>query len=89
MVTNANPPESEIVTAYREQWQVQRLFRTIKSLIEIHPVHHRKSDRIRAHVFVCVLFLLLSRVIEKRLTESRLTIERTEEMLCEIKFIPV
>ena len=31
----------------------------------------------------------VSRVIEKRLTESRLTIERTAEILCEIKAIPV
>ena len=89
IVTNTDLPEGEIVTAYKEQWQIERSFRTIKSFLEIRPVYHRKSDRIRAHVFVCVLSLLLSRVIEKRLTESRLTIERTAEILCELKAIPV
>ncbi len=89
IVTNTDLPEGEIVSAYKEQWQIERSFRTIKSFLEIRPVYHRKSERIRAHVFVCVLSLLLSRVIEKRLTESRLTIERTAEILCEIKAVPV
>lgn len=40
-------------------------------------------------MFVCVLSLLLSRVIEKKLTKSRQTIERAAEILCEIKAIPV
>ncbi|MGC8497488.1 MAG: hypothetical protein ACP5NL_05785, partial [Thermoplasmata archaeon] len=52
-------------------------------------VYHRRSDRIKAHVFVCVLSLLLSRIIEKRLINSKLTIKRTAEILDEIKAIPV
>ena len=73
----------------KEQWQIERSFRTIKSFIEIRPVYHRKEERIKAHVFVCVLSLLLSRIIEKRLTVSRLTVERTAEILWGIKAIPV
>ncbi|MCL4412207.1 MAG: hypothetical protein M1526_02490 [Candidatus Thermoplasmatota archaeon] len=41
-------------------------FRTIKSFLEIRPVYHRKSERIKAHVLVCVLSLLISRMIEKK-----------------------
>ena len=89
IVTNTDLPESEIVSAYKEQWQIERSFRTIKSFIEIRPVYHRKEERIKAHVFVCVLSLLLSRIIEKRLTVSRLTVERTAEILWGIKAIPV
>ena len=89
IVTNTDIPEDKVISSYKEQWQIERSFRTIKSYLEIRPVYHRKSERIRAHVFVRVLSLLLSRVIEKRLTESRLTIERTAEILCEIKVIPV
>ena len=66
IVTNTDLPESEIVSAYKEQWQIERSFRTIKSFIEIRPVYHRKPDRIKAHVFVCVLSLLLSGIMEKR-----------------------
>ena len=74
IVTNTELPESEVVSAYKEQWQIERAFRTIKSFIEIRPVYHRKSDRIKAHVFVCVLPLLLSRLIEK---ETEITISET------------
>ena len=66
IVTNTDLPESEVVSAYKEQWQIERAFRTIKSFIEIRPVYHRKSDRIKAHVFVCILSLLLSGIMEKR-----------------------
>ena len=89
VVTNTDLPEDEVVSAYKEQWQIERSFRTIKSFIEIRPVYHRKEERIKSHVFVCVLSLLLSRIIEKRLTVSRLTVERTTEILWGIKAIPV
>ena len=89
VVTNTDLPESEVISAYKEQWQIERSFRTIKSFLEIRPVYHRNEERIRAHVFVCVLSLLLSRIIEKRLMVSHLTVERTAEILWGIKAIPV
>ena len=89
IVTNTDLKGDEVVSAYKEQWQIERSFRTIKSFLEIRPVYHRKPERIKAHVFVCVLSLLLSRLMEKKLTESHLTAERTAEILCKIKAIPV
>ena len=65
IVTNTDLNEDEVVSAYKEQWEIERSFRTIKSFLEIRPVYHRKSERVRAHVFVCVLSLLLSRIMEK------------------------
>jgi hypothetical protein len=42
----------------------------MKSVIEIRPVFHRTPDRIRSHVFLCVLALLLERVAEKACNHS-------------------
>ena len=86
IVTNTDLPESEIVSAYKEQWQIERSFRTIKSFIEIRPVYHRKSERIRAHVFACVLSLLLSILIEKK---TEITISETTRILSQLKVTPV
>ena len=86
IVTNTDLPESEIVSAYKEQWQIERSFRTIKSFIEIRPVYHRKSERIRAHVFACVLSLLFSRLIEKK---TEITISETTSILSQLKVTPV
>ncbi len=65
IVTNTDLPVPEVVSSYKEQWRIERSFRTIKSFIEIRPVYHRKEERIKAHVFVCVLSLLVSRIMEK------------------------
>lgn len=46
----------EVVRAYKDLGHVERAFRNLKTVqLEIRPVYHRKDDRIRAHVFLCVL----------------------------------
>ena len=65
IVTNTDLKGDEVVSAYKEQWQIERSFRTIKSFLDIRPVNHRKEERIEAHVFVCVLSLLIARLFEK------------------------
>ena len=37
----------------------------MKQVIDLRPVYHRKEDRIRAHVILCWLALLLARIAEK------------------------
>ncbi len=86
IVTNTDLPESEIVSAYKEQRQIERAFRTTKSFLEIRPVYHRKSERIRAHVFVCVLSLLLSRLIEKK---TGITVSEANRILSYLKVTAV
>ena len=86
IVTNTDLKGDEVVSAYKEQWQIERSFRTIKSFLEIRPVYHRKSERIRAHVFVCVLCLLLSRLIEKK---TKITISEAGRILSYLKVTPV
>ncbi len=66
IITNTDLPVREVVNTYMDQWRIERSFMTIKSFLEIRPVYHRKSERIKAHVFVCVLSLPISRMIEKR-----------------------
>ena len=78
IITNTDLPVREVVNTYMDQWRIERSFMTIKSFLEIRPVYHRKSERIKAHVFVCVLSLPISRMIEKR---SSLTISEASGQL--------
>jgi len=55
----------DMALAYKQLLRVEECWRTMKSTIEIRPVFHRSPHRIRAHVFLCVLSLLLERVAEK------------------------
>ena len=57
----------DAVRKYKELSDIERGFRTLKSDIEIAPVHHRLPDRIRAHALICFLALTLHRVMRMRL----------------------
>ena len=47
---------AELVRTYKALTTVERAFRTIKTVnLKIRPIHHRTEDRVRAHIFLCVL----------------------------------
>lgn len=47
---------ADAVSAYKSLSQVERAFRSLKSVdLDIRPIHHWLSDRVRAHVFLCML----------------------------------
>jgi hypothetical protein len=45
----------DVVRAYKQLKEVERAFRTLKGPLELRPIHHRLEDRVRAHVFLCLL----------------------------------
>jgi hypothetical protein len=49
---------------------LERAFRTMKSTLDLRPVYHRLDERIRAHVLLCWLALLLIRVTERRTEQT-------------------
>jgi hypothetical protein len=54
----------DIALGYKQLLEVERGWRDMKQVIDLRPVHHRREDRIRAHVILCWLALLLMRVAE-------------------------
>ena len=59
-----------LVDLYFEKDVVEKDFQSIKSAIEVRPIHHRTDVKLRAHVTVCMLALLLQRVLRERLKAS-------------------
>ena len=57
--TNVEPAALDAaatVKAYKQLATVERAFRSLKTVdLEIRPIHHRRPDRVRAHVFLCML----------------------------------
>ena len=48
--------DQETVRAYKSLSVVERAFRSLKTIdLKIRPIHHRLKDRVRAHVFLCML----------------------------------
>ena len=56
------------VRAYKQLKLAEHAFRTMKDTIEIRPIHHHLEDRVRAHVFLCMLAYYLAYELEDRLT---------------------
>ncbi len=47
---------AEVVRGYKRLTEVERAFRSMKTVdLEIRPIHHRLENRVRAHIFLCML----------------------------------
>ena len=58
---------SDVVLGYKQLFEIERVNRDLKHTVDVRPVYHRKEERIKAHVLLCWLALLLIRIAE---TES-------------------
>src|SRR6266478_3955995 len=66
LLRTADPKLSaeDIALGYKQLLEVERGWRDMKQVIDLRPVYHRREDRIRAHVILCWLALLLARISE-------------------------
>jgi hypothetical protein len=55
---------ADIACGYKGLYEAERGWRDLKSLIDLRPVYHHREDRIRAHIQLQWLALLLLRVVE-------------------------
>jgi len=47
---------TQTVRAYKDLAKVERAFRSLKTVdLKVRPIHHRRADRVRAHVLLCML----------------------------------
>ena len=57
--SNVEPEQfdaAQTVRAYKDLSKVERAFRCLKSVdLKVRPIHHRRPDRVRAHVLLCML----------------------------------
>jgi hypothetical protein len=77
----------EVALGYRQLLQVERGWRDLKQKLELRPIFHRREDRIRSHVLLCFLGLLLIRVAENdtQQTWARLRRELQRVVLVELQ----
>src|SRR6266542_3783343 len=71
----------DIALGYQQLLEVERGWRDIKQIIDLRPIHHRLEDRIRAHVVLCWLALLLVRVAETTTGQTWPTLRRDLDRL--------
>ncbi len=72
LLSSSDPDLSaeEIALGYKNLREAERSFRDLKTTLALRPVFHRLEHRIRAHVVVCWLALLLIRIAERQSGQS-------------------
>jgi hypothetical protein len=78
LIATSDPAISaeDVALGYKNLLAAERGFRDLKSTLLLRPVFHRLEHRIRAHVLICWLALLLTRVAERGSGLSWRTINR-------------
>ena len=67
-VPAANLDDAATVAAYKSLAQVERAFRCLKTIdLHVRPIHHWNADRVRAHVFLCMLGLYVEHHMRDKL----------------------
>ena len=60
----------DVAMGYKQLHEIERVNRDLKHTVDVRPVYHRRADRIKAHVLLCWLALLLIRVAENETGDS-------------------
>jgi len=68
--TNTKLAADKVALKYKELWQVERVFRDVKSMLETRPIYHKCDDTIRGHVFCSFLALVLRKELERNLEKA-------------------
>jgi transposase len=89
--TNTKLSWKEIVLAYKDLWQVEAAFRSLKNELEMGPIYHYTERRIRAHIFTCFLALVLKIVFHKDLLNinKALSVNKVLEDIKKIKAVQI
>ncbi|HQJ23597.1 MAG TPA: IS1634 family transposase, partial [Rectinema sp.] len=66
---------ADVVAGYKQLWAIERVFRDMKHILDIRPVYHRLDDRIRSHILICWLAMVLVRYAENMANTSWYQIE--------------
>jgi transposase len=73
--TNTELPADMVALKYKELWQVEQVFRDIKSILETRSVFHQTDETIRGHVFCSFLALVLRKELDSRLEKAGYSFE--------------
>lgn len=74
--TNAPLDRDEVARVYRDLQRLEYCFKHLKSAaIRVRPVFHWKDRRIRAHVLICIIALVIERMLQRRLDDAGVDIE--------------
>jgi transposase len=73
--TNTTLTSEQVALKYKELWQVEHVFRDMKSILDTRPIFHKRDETIRGHVFCSFLALVLRKELDQRLEKANHCLE--------------
>jgi transposase len=79
----------DAVALYKELSDVEQGFRQLKDVLAMRPIYHQVEHRVKAHIFVAALALLVQRLLQRRLVEAGVDLspERAMEALSTVHLV--
>jgi transposase len=79
----------DAVALYKDLSDVEQGFRQLKDVLAMRPIYHQVEHRVKAHIFVAALALLVQRLLKRRLVEAGLDLspERAMEALSTVHLV--
>jgi len=68
--TNTGLTAEQVALKYKELWQVEQVFRDMKSILDTRPIFHQRNETIKGHVFSSFLALVLIKELYRRLEKA-------------------
>jgi transposase len=68
--TNTSLTAEQVALKYKELWQVEQVFRDMKSVLDTRPIFHQRDATIKGHVFSSFLALVLVKELYRRLEKA-------------------
>lgn len=83
-----NISHQEILGLYKRLWVIEESFRINKHTLEMRPVYHHASRRIKAHILLCYITFAVCRYVQKRIAMQyeNLSIDRIRNILIDVQY---
>ena len=79
----------EIIRANSQRWEIEDMFRTLKTEFESRPVYLRRNDRIIAHFITCFLALLIFKTLKLKLEQPDITMSSLRRSLISMDYLKI
>ena len=70
----------DAVAWYKQLMDVERSFRHLKDVLAMRPIYHQVEPRVKGHIFVAALALLVQRLLERRLDDAGVDLSATQSL---------
>ena len=79
----------DAVALYKDLTEVESGFRQLKDVMALRPIYHQIEERVKAHIFVAALALLVQRLLGRRLKEAGVDLSpaRAMEALSTVRLV--